>query len=210
MATVNIPLTTLTPGRVVTLPSTQVPVGVTEYTLSVNRNVGIASLDATPSAQIVVAVDYSLDAGATWNPGLDPATAPHYSTSTISGGVLSQQTNRVVQDGVTVIDSAVVTSATAAFTTADIGRVLGCANLPSGTTIQSVESPTSVTASAPATNAGVDLQLVIKGGGTPIPIEVSTDTTTIPGNPSSNQRRVRATVTNGPVAVSVSGSLTTG
>lgn len=144
--TVNIPLTTLAPNQVVdhtTLPAldSSVPVGVTEYTLAVNRNVGTSSLDTTPSARLVIAVDYSLDGGTTWNPGLDPATTPHYSTSTINGGVI---------------------------------------------------------------------QLTNKQTGQLFTVEVSQETTGIPGDPTSSTRRVRASVTNGPATVSVSGSLTIG
>lgn len=86
MTTINIPLTTIAANAQLLTGSQTVPVGDNTYTLSINRNVGTQSLDTQTTASILIWADYSLDGGTTWNPGLDPAQVPHYSTTTISGG----------------------------------------------------------------------------------------------------------------------------
>jgi hypothetical protein len=77
------------------------------------------------------------------------------SDTTISG------TTRTVTDGVTTLNSNVVTSATAAFVNNDLGAVITSANLPAGTTIIAITSGTSVTVSANATAAGTAQSITI-------------------------------------------------
>jgi|SRR5579859_6458877 len=95
MSTINIPLTTLTANENLQTGTVPVAVGVTSYTLMVNRNVGTSSLDSTPSADILLWVDYSLDGGTTWNPGMNPGD--RYSTSTILGGPIIVTNKQGVQ-----------------------------------------------------------------------------------------------------------------
>lgn len=61
---------------------------------------------------------------------------------------------RTVADGATTSASTTVTSATAAFTSLDVGAVIATANLPVGTTIASVTNATTVVASVAATATG--------------------------------------------------------
>jgi hypothetical protein len=60
--------------------------------------------------------------------------------------------NRSLMDAVTTHNSATITSATAYFTAADVGRPVCGTTLTAGTTIISVQSATSATLSAAATN----------------------------------------------------------
>ncbi|MDQ3574293.1 MAG: hypothetical protein M3404_05125 [Actinomycetota bacterium] len=77
---------------------------------------------------------------------------------------------RDLTDGVLTAGSAVITSATAAFTAADVGKLLttlegtvatGLPWIPEGTTILSVESPTSATMSANATTSGSNVRFAV-------------------------------------------------
>lgn len=61
---------------------------------------------------------------------------------------------RTVADGATTNASTTVTSATAAFTSRDVGGVIATTNLPVGTTIVSVTNATTVVVSAAATATG--------------------------------------------------------
>ena len=71
--------------------------------------------------------------------------------TTATGTVVSYPKSRTVTDAVTTSGSATLTSATAAFTSADIGASVAGVNIPAGTTIQSVSNSTTVTLSANAT-----------------------------------------------------------
>jgi hypothetical protein len=61
---------------------------------------------------------------------------------------------RTVSDAVTVLASTTLTSATAAFTSADVGSAISGTNIPANTTISAVLAATSVTLSHAATGAG--------------------------------------------------------
>jgi hypothetical protein len=74
-ASIDIPLTTLSPNQVITIPPTAVPVGVTHAQLLVNRGVGAQSLDATPAATLAFWMEFSLDGGASWGDGGGATTA---------------------------------------------------------------------------------------------------------------------------------------
>jgi hypothetical protein len=73
---------------------------------------------------------------------------------------------RTVNDGVTASNTT-VTSATAAFTAADVGHAISGGTIPAGATITIVGSGTSVTISAAATGSGGSVTLTIgsRGGG---------------------------------------------
>ncbi len=58
-------------------------------------------------------------------------------------------------DGATVVDEATLTSLTANFTAADVGRIIVATNFPTGTTIKSITSSTVVKTSAPATKSTI-------------------------------------------------------
>jgi hypothetical protein len=74
---------------------------------------------------------------------------------------------RTVTDGVTTSTSATVTSATANFTTNDIGRTISGAGIPANSTIITINSGTSVVISANATATATAVSLTISGGGLP-------------------------------------------
>ena len=69
----------------------------------------------------------------------------------------------VVTDGVTTITDPTVTSATAAFTAADVGSTITGAGIPALATILSINSPTSVEISANATATATGVTLTIGG-----------------------------------------------
>lgn len=66
-------------------------------------------------------------------------------------------------DGVTTSGSKRFTSATAAFASADAGKVIAAQNFPSGVTIETYVSPTEVDLSAPATATGTGRSFQIAG-----------------------------------------------
>ncbi len=72
---------------------------------------------------------------------------------------------RTVTDGVTVVGTT-LTSATAAFTFADVGRSVAGGSIPAGATIVSVQSGTSVTLSAAGAAAATGVTVAISGVGT--------------------------------------------
>jgi hypothetical protein len=72
---------------------------------------------------------------------------------------------RTVTDGVTVSSSTTLTSATAAFTSADVGNPITGTNIPAATTISGYTSATSVTLSKPATASGSPVTFKIFGDG---------------------------------------------
>lgn len=80
-------------------------------------------------------------------------------------GMGEQAGSRVVTDGVTTNTDATVTSASAAFTDADIGKVISGTGITAGTTIAAINSATSIELSAAATADGTGLSLTI---GTPL------------------------------------------
>lgn len=69
--------------------------------------------------------------------------------------------NRVVTDGVTTNASTTFTSATAAFTALDKGKIISGTNIPAGTTISSVTNATTVVMSQAATASGSGLTITI-------------------------------------------------
>jgi Tfp pilus assembly protein PilW len=71
--------------------------------------------------------------------------------TTATGTTVSYPNSRTVTDAITTSGSATLTSATAGFTSADIGASVAGVNIPAGTTVQSVSNSTTVTLSANAT-----------------------------------------------------------
>lgn len=85
-------------------------------------------------------------------------------TRTYEGLVFGEDggtTSRTVTDGVTTSGSATVTSATAAFTSADVGRCIIGSGIPTNAIIVSVNSGTEVTINANATATASGLSLTI-------------------------------------------------
>jgi len=72
---------------------------------------------------------------------------------------------RTVTDAVTAVGTT-LTSATAAFTYADVGRSVAGGSIPTGATVVSVQSGTSVTLSAAATAAANGVTVTVSGLGT--------------------------------------------
>jgi hypothetical protein len=74
MGTTPIPLTTLSPNQVIdssVIPQMTQSVGTfTDFQLSLNRNVGAASLDNTPTASIQLFTEWSADNQASWHGGM--------------------------------------------------------------------------------------------------------------------------------------------
>ncbi len=67
---------------------------------------------------------------------------------------MTESTYRTVTDGVTTNTSTTITSSTAAFVAADIGKPIAGTGIPAGATIAAVASATSATLSAAATATG--------------------------------------------------------
>jgi hypothetical protein len=83
---------------------------------------------------------------------------------------------RSVADAVTVNASTTLTSATAAFTSADINNPVTGKNIQTGTTISAIGSSTSVTLSKPATASGSAIYLTVYGDGNRTVMDASTTT----------------------------------
>lgn len=79
----------------------------------------------------------------------------------IMGEVVTATGSRTVADGVTTITTPGITSATAAFTQADVGRSNTTANFPAGSYIASVQSATAATMNTNATASGAAQSFVI-------------------------------------------------
>lgn len=76
-------------------------------------------------------------------------------------GDITTTASRTVTDAVTTNASPNVTSATAAFTAADLGKVISTPNLPAGAFILTVTSATAIVASVNATASGTTQSLTI-------------------------------------------------
>jgi len=76
-------------------------------------------------------------------------------------GMRGEAGSRSVSDGVTTISTANVSSATAAFTDADVGKTITATGIPAGARIVSVTSATAVVISANATATGSALALTV-------------------------------------------------
>lgn len=74
---------------------------------------------------------------------------------------ITRSTERSVTDGVTTNADATVTSATAVFTTADVGKTISGAGIPAGATILSRTDATTIELSAPATATATGVTLLI-------------------------------------------------
>jgi hypothetical protein len=94
------------------------------------------------------------------------------------------RSTRSVADGATTNSSATLTSASAAFTSADVGNPITGTNIQSGTTISAVNSATSVTMSKTATATGSNIWINIFGDGNRTVMDVFTanGSTTITSN----------------------------
>ncbi len=78
---------------------------------------------------------------------------------------LTKAANRTVLDGSTTNGSTMLTSATANFTAADVGKAITGAGIPAGTTIASVTNGTTVTLSNAATATATGVQTAIATDG---------------------------------------------
>ena len=68
---------------------------------------------------------------------------------------------RTVNDGATTSGSAIITSATAAFTAGDVGKTIAGTGIPGGATILSRQSATQITASANATATATGVSITV-------------------------------------------------
>ena len=84
-----------------------------------------------------------------------------YLMATCFGVEIRSTTSRTVTDGVTVLNSEHITSATANFTSADIGAAISGTNIPSNSTISSIVSSTEVIISAKSTSDGSGISITI-------------------------------------------------
>lgn len=73
--------------------------------------------------------------------------------------------DRSISDGVTILNSPVLTSATAAFTAADVGRPITGTNIPLGATVLNWTNSTTIRLSKNATKSGVAVYFSIFGDG---------------------------------------------
>jgi hypothetical protein len=90
---------------------------------------------------------YYKDDGSVWTP-------------VVMNGAI-QYGGRTRQDGVTTLGSPIVTSATAGFTSSDVGKLITSSNLPFNTTIASVTSATVAVVSANATATSLPASPVV-------------------------------------------------
>lgn len=74
---------------------------------------------------------------------------------------VSGTAGRTLTDGVTTLGSQVVTSATGAFTSADLGRTVTASGIPAGAFITEINSTTSITLSVAATATATSVSLVL-------------------------------------------------
>lgn len=95
------------------------------------------------------------------NTGTAVYTVPASTTVKITHGTICNTagTSRTVTDGVTTSGSANVTSATANFTNADVGKTISGPGITTGTTIASVTNSTTIVLSAVATANGSGVAL---------------------------------------------------
>jgi len=100
-------------------------------------------------------------------------------TTASATGVSVTIGTHTVSDGVTTSGANTLSSATAAFTSADVGRVVSGTGIPVGTTIASVTSGTAVVLSANATATGTGVSVSF---GNPVPVPVGTYTLTVVSN----------------------------
>lgn len=131
------------------------------------------SAQATGGA-VVAAVDFQGSASASgWVIGRSnrPGSTKVVMTSVATDGdgstvttqaVADYRIGRTVDDAVLTSGSRVVTSATADFTSADVGSVVFATSLPAGTTITAVTSSTTATVSASATASKTSALLSIR------------------------------------------------
>ena len=102
-------------------------------------------------------------------------TSTNFNKATVDYGT---RMTRLITDGVTTSGSALLTSATAAFTAQDVGNPITGTNIQSGTTIASYTSSTSVNLSKTATATGSLVKFKIYGDGD----RTLTDAVTINGS----------------------------
>ncbi len=100
---------------------------------------------------------------AVFGPAVGIWTAPNDANP--GGANTGVNSTRTVTDAVTAVGTT-LTSATAAFTYADVGRSVTGGSIPAGATIASVQSGTSVTLSAAATAAANGVAITVSGIGT--------------------------------------------
>lgn len=98
----------------------------------------------------------NIQSGTTISAVSNATTVTLSKTATASGSSITFKIygdgNRTIVDAITTHNSTAITSTTAGFTAADVGRVIVGATIPAGTTIASVTSSTAATLSAPAVN----------------------------------------------------------
>jgi hypothetical protein len=81
----------------------------------------------------------------------------------LTGGISYGPASRSVADGATTSGGTGLTSATAAFTSADVGAVVSGTGIPAGTTIASVTNGTTAVMSANASATGTGVSVAISG-----------------------------------------------
>jgi prepilin-type N-terminal cleavage/methylation domain-containing protein len=80
---------------------------------------------------------------------------------TVNNGIIVDYGTRTVSDAVTISASAILTSASAAFTASDVGKSIAGTWIPPGATIQSYVGPTTVTMSSSATATATGVEVII-------------------------------------------------
>jgi len=95
---------------------------------------------------------------------------------TAAGAIPTPPAAKNFSDAVTVLNSATLTSATAAFVAGDVGRVITGTGIPTGTVISSVTNATTVVLSNPATAAGTGVSVTTAG-----PVFNATSVTVVSG-----------------------------
>jgi hypothetical protein len=87
------------------------------------------------------------------------------SLQAVTGGNIGIAAGRSVRDAVVTVASTIVTSTTAAFTSADVGSSIGCGGFPAGTTLVSLNSATSANMSNVSSTSATGQTLAITPAG---------------------------------------------
>lgn len=168
------PLATAEPAsRIAAWPSGWVPVGYTAEGHSFTSGINIDNVEVAELLQPVKRVVTSVDDHIAF--ALAEITLAHLKLVR-NGGTITAD-SQIITDAATTNASPTLTSASAAFTSADIGVAVTGAGIPAGATITAVTNATTVTlsANATATASGVTVTLVGRIGSYYEPPEVGAE-----------------------------------
>jgi prepilin-type N-terminal cleavage/methylation domain-containing protein len=124
----------------------------------------IVTSTSSPQTVTCMMPNYIIQAGDSDYNGSNAGTRRTPTLTQTANGIIVDYGARTVVDAVTINNSTSLTSASANFTSSDVGRSVAGTGIPPGTTIQSLVSGTSVTMSSNATADGASIEAVIGAG----------------------------------------------